>query len=57
MRQFPKVFPNFNEQYFYYNQLPIDKTVSFRLPSQLADENRHKKATDEAVIIALSVAF
>lgn len=38
MRQFPKVSPSFKEQYFYYNQLSIDKTVSFRLPSQLAED-------------------
>lgn len=53
MRQFPKVSPNFNEQYFYYNQLPIGKTVSFRLPSQLADDFNHavklmgSKSSDE----------
>ena len=38
MIQFPKVSPQFNQQYFYYSQLPIDKTVSFRLPSKLADD-------------------
>lgn len=53
MRQFPKVSPRFNEQYFYYNQLPIDKTVSFRLPAQLAKDFNHcvelmgSKSSDE----------
>ena len=53
MLQFPKVSPKFNEQYFYYNQLPIDKTVSFRLPSKLAEDFNHavqlmgSKSSDE----------
>ena len=53
MRQFPKVSPNFNERYFYYSQLPVDKTVSFRLPSQLAEDFNHvvkamgSKSSDE----------
>lgn len=38
MRQFPKVSPQFNSNYFYYSQQAIDKTVSFRLPSELAED-------------------
>lgn len=38
MKQFPKVSPQFNSNYFYYSQQAIDKTVSFRLPSELAED-------------------
>ena len=37
MKQFPKVSNEFNTNYFQYSQQPIDKTISFRLPSALAD--------------------
>lgn len=37
MKQFPKVSNEFNTNYFQYSQQPIDKTISFRLPSALAE--------------------
>lgn len=37
MKQFPKVSNEFNSNYFQYSQQPIDKTISFRLPSALAE--------------------
>lgn len=36
MRQYPKTSPEFNALYYHYSQFPVDKTVSFRLPSRLA---------------------
>lgn len=37
MKQFPKVSNEFNSNYYQYSQQPIDKTISFRLPSALAE--------------------
>lgn len=37
MKKFPKVSNGFNSNYFQYSQQPIDKTISFRLPSALAE--------------------
>lgn len=37
MKKFPKVSNEFNSNYFQYSQQPIDKTISFRLPSALAE--------------------
>lgn len=37
MKQFPKVSNEFSSNYFQYSQQPIDKTISFRLPSALAE--------------------
>lgn len=37
MKQFPKVSNGFNSNYYQYSQQPIDKTISFRLPSALAE--------------------
>ena len=37
MKQFPKVSNEFNSNYYHYSQQPIDKTISFRLPSALAE--------------------
>ena len=37
MKQFPKVSNQFNSNYFQYSQQPIDKTISFRLPTALAE--------------------
>lgn len=37
MKKFPKISNEFNSNYFHYSQQPIDKTISFRLPSALAE--------------------
>lgn len=38
MIRFPKASNQFERQFYYYSQRPINKTVSFRLPAELAHD-------------------
>lgn len=38
MREFPKASKQFEKQFYYYSKRPINKTVSFRLPAELAED-------------------
>ena len=38
MIRFPKASNQFERQFYYYAQRPINKTVSFRLPAELAHD-------------------